>query len=64
MASRYLSGLFFDDWEIYRYQLADGKRLQLTDNDFTDFSAHEWNPGWAGQALQTVGRIKADKGGR
>ncbi len=63
-----LIGLFFDDWEIYRYRLADGKRTQLTDNDFTDFSAHEWDPRWTVEpkalSLKRWGTIKADKGGR
>ena len=63
-----LIGLFFDDWEIYRYRLANGKRTQLTDNDFTDFSAHEWNPGRAVEPkalrLKPWGAIKTDKGQR
>ena len=40
-----LIGLYFDDnWDIYRYRFADGKRVQLTDDKSTDRDAQEWNP--------------------
>ena len=39
-----LIGLYLDDnWDIHRYRLADGKRVQLTDDKSTDRDAQEWN---------------------
>ena len=33
-----------DHWNIYRFQLRDGRLIQLTDNPFKDSGPHEWNP--------------------
>ena len=39
-----LIGLYLNkNWDIYRYRLADGKRVQLTDDKSTDRDAQEWN---------------------
>ena len=62
-----LIGLYFDDnWDIYRYRLADGKLVQLTDDDATDRDAQEWNP-WLAvprqekMLLRTWGAVKRVK---
>lgn len=42
--SIFFSGKRDNDWNIYRFQLADGKLIQLTDSPGSDVAAHEWNP--------------------
>ena len=33
-----------DDWDIYRFRLADRKLIQLTDSPGSDLGPQEWNP--------------------
>ena len=55
-----------NDWNIYRFRLADRVLIQLTNNPRSDIAPHEWNPALSVSPQKLVpkrwGEIKSNRG--